>query len=324
MDFKHKALTYFLENKMVSKSEANAVNEYRDKHIFSLNKELLSLLYLAITFFTTGIGILIFQNINTIGHTILVVLLFIMIFCCYIYCFKNAPKFQKHESLSKNLFVDYILLLGMILTCTFIGYIQYQYNIFGNNYNIATFIPALIGLICAYFFDHKGVLSIALTGFVSCVGLTVNPKSLLGVENINAYTMSCTGILTGLLFILWSYYCKNIGLKKHFTLIFHHFALHLMGICCLLNLVDKYWFLYAPLFAVIIFYFFLFNKKQKSITLFVFSFLYAFIGLNLIQFKILDFLNEAFFFYYLIFMMVSILGFIRLLQNFKNQTNDSF
>lgn len=320
MDFKQKSLSFFLENKLISLSDFDTINEYRNRKVFSLNKELLFLLYLSIIIFTTGMGMLIYQNINSIGHTILLILIFVLIVGCYYYCFKNAEKFQKREIISKNPFVSYILLLGMILICTFVAYIQFQHHIFGNNYNIATIIPAIIGLYSAYYFDHKGVLSIAITGLASGIGLSVNPKSLLGIANFNANLMSGTGILLGLLLILWCYYCSNIGLKKHFALIYYQFALQLIAICCLFNLTDKYWFLYTPVLVVTIFYFFLYTKKHKSVSLFIFTFLYAFIGLNLIQFKLLDCLNllEGFFFFYLIFTMVSIFGFIRLIQKYKN------
>jgi len=45
---------------------------------------------------------------------------------------------------------------------SFIGYLQYQYSAFGTHYGMATLIPMLALFLIAYYFDHLGILSLAI------------------------------------------------------------------------------------------------------------------------------------------------------------------
>ena len=53
--------------------------EYQNLGIFSLHTELRLLLYLSVLLFTSGIGILIYQNIDSIGHDAIIICLFLLI-----------------------------------------------------------------------------------------------------------------------------------------------------------------------------------------------------------------------------------------------------
>ena len=59
------------------------------------------------------------------------------------------------------------------------GYVQYQYNFFGNRYGLATALPALVFIPLAYWSDHRGVLAMGLTALASWVGVSVAPLSVL-------------------------------------------------------------------------------------------------------------------------------------------------
>jgi hypothetical protein len=67
---------------------------------------------------------------------------------------------------------DYILLLGCLLLLILIAYLQFQYNVFGNRYGLATFIPMVLLFISAYYFDHIGVLTMAITNLAAWAGIT--------------------------------------------------------------------------------------------------------------------------------------------------------
>ena len=62
-----------LEQKGLISSEQNAlISEYERTKPFSLNYELRTFLYLGITMLTGGLGVLIYQNIDSIGHGVIV------------------------------------------------------------------------------------------------------------------------------------------------------------------------------------------------------------------------------------------------------------
>jgi Predicted membrane protein (DUF2157) len=322
-EFQEKATQTLFEKNLISEEEFSQIKAYRKLGIFSLHNELRGLLYLSVTLFTSGIGILIYQNIDTIGHQVLLGLLFLTIVVCYYFCFKNAPKFDKKPTEFKNSLYDYLLLLATILTCTFIGYLQFQYKTFGTQYGLATLLPTVIAFACAYYFDNKSILSIAITGLAAYIGLTVNPQALLQSETFDTNSLGFSAILLGVALVIWSIYCEKIDLKKHFGLVFNTFALHLISIACLTNMtVEYYWFVYALVLAGSTYYFFKISHISQAVSLYIFTLLYGFIGLNIVLARLLDAINfdhfiSGFFFLIPIYFILSIVGFIKLLKNFK-------
>ncbi len=323
MNNQKKSLQTLLDKNLISETEFSQVSAYRKLGIFSLHNELRGLLYLSVTLFTSGIGILIYQNIDTIGHQVLLGLLFLTIVVCYYFCFKNAPKFEKQQTEFKNSLYDYLLLLATILSCTFIGYLQFQYKTFGTQYGLATLLPTVIAFACAYYFDNKSILSIAITGLAAYIGLTVNPQALLQSETFNTNSLGLSAILLSIAMVVWSIYCEKINLKKHFGIVFNTFALHLISIACLTNMTaEYYWLVYALVLGASTFYFIKISHQTQSVALYIFTLLYGYIGLNIFLARLLDAINfdhfmDGFFFLIPVYFILSIVGFIKLLKKFK-------
>jgi Predicted membrane protein (DUF2157) len=314
------------EKNVISETQFNQIKAYRSLNIFSLHNELRFLLYLSITLFTSGVGILIYQNMDSIGHVALLSVLFLIIVVCFYFCFKNAPNFKKQETKFENSLFDYLLLLANILTCTFIGYLQYQYKPFGAHYGLATLVPTIISFAVAYYFDNKSCLSIAITGLVAYIGLSVSPQTLLNDKFFSTSNLSYSAITLGLAFILWAIYCDKIDFKKHFKLVFITFSLHLISIACINNLFEPYWPIFMLIMIASTFYFLKTSNQIQSISLFVFIVLYGYIGLNIALFKIIEIIDSrgnfwiALFYIMPIYFILSIVYFIKLIKNFKKET----
>jgi hypothetical protein len=118
---------------------------------------------------------LIYQNIDTIGHVAILTILLILTLFVIILALRIQADFVEKKL---NPIYDY-LIQAILLTCIFIGYLQFQYTTFGTHYGLATLIPTGIGLFCAYYFDNKSILSIAITGLAAYIGLSVSPQALL-------------------------------------------------------------------------------------------------------------------------------------------------
>src|SRR6188768_686875 len=143
-----------------------------EKKLFPVQWELKTILYLGILLLTSGLGILVYKNIDTIGHQ--AILLFIALICAgsFVYCNKNKEPFATSRVASPNALFDYVLLLGCSMFIIFIAYLQYQYNVFGDRYGLATFFPMVVLFLSAYYFDHLGILSMAITSFGAWLGIT--------------------------------------------------------------------------------------------------------------------------------------------------------
>ena len=311
-----------LEKNLISDEQFKQIQTYRSLNIFSLHNELRFLLYLSVLLFTTGIGILIYQNIDTIGHIAILSLLLIVTVISFYFCFKNAVGFKKEEVLFPNPLYDYLVLTAVILSCTFVGYLQFQYQPFGTNYGLATLIPTIISFICAYYFDNKSVLTIAITGLAAYIGLSVTPQDLVNNELYANESLSYSAIVLGFLLIFWTIYSSRIELKTHFNSIYLTFALHIISIASINNLLDDYWFLFAIVLAGSCFYFYKISYELRSISLYVFMSIYAYIGINIVLFKIFEHIDfsDVWMLFVLImpaYFIGSIVLFIKLIKNFN-------
>jgi hypothetical protein len=322
----HQLLTEKLfQKQLLSEEEYSLIKEYRSANLISLHNELQLFLYASVLLFTTGLGILIYQNINSIGHNAILAFLFLTIVISYYYSFKKCKGFQKTEVRFDNPIFDYLILLATILLFSFVGYLQYQYKPFSENYGLATIIPTIIAFATAYYFDNKSVLSIAITGIIAYVGLSISPYSIFNGMLFSVPNFSYYAISIGILFILWVIYSNKIGLKKHFDIIYLTYSLHLISLACLSYLVEGFSFIPASILTASSYYFYKLSFKKNAISLFIFILLYAYIGFNSILFYLLDFLDldidlliilSVFFTAYIV---ISIMLFIKAIKNFNRK-----
>jgi hypothetical protein len=311
-----------LAKSLLSDSQIESIKKYDALGIFSLHNELRFLLYLGVLLFTSGVGTFIYKNIDTIGHVAMLGFLFVLTGAGFYFCFKKAKGFNKDAVLFDNPVYDYIVLFCTILSCIFIGYLQYQYAIFG--YGLSSLVCSLVGFACAYYFDNKSALSIGITGLATFIGITVTPKTLLQNEIYSNPSLAYYGIALGALLLLWIEYSNRISLKKHFQLVFLTFALHLIGICSIAALLESYWYIFVFLLSTTLYYFYKISYEIESIFIFVFTVVYGYIGFNIVLFKLIDFIDISAFAEFLIilaplYFIGSIFGFIKLIQHFNKE-----
>lgn len=332
-NYEEKASQTLFDENHITEEQLQTIQAYRCLNLFSIHNELKLLLYLSMLLFTSGIGILIYQNIDTIGHTVILGLLLLVTLISFYFCFKNHEGFKKTEVPFPNPLYDYLLLTAVILSCTFVGYLQFQYQTFGTHYGLATLAPTIISLFCAYYFDNKSVLSIGITGMAAYLGLSVDPKHIFENEMIDNTYLSYIGLVFGLSLLLWVLYTAKINLKKHFNLVYLTFSLHLIGIACIVNLFQYYWLAFGLILGIATYYFYNLSSRIRSVTLFIFTVVYAYIGTNIFLFKLFEFLNierlfNSLFLVFLVFglcpfyFIYSIIIFIKLIKNFNTKTAD--
>lgn len=209
-------------------------------NLFSVYWELKVLLYLGVLLLSSGLGILIYKNIDTIGHEIIIGLVFALSAGCFYYCFKHGLPFSKLHIKTEGPLFDYVLLLGCLSFLTVIGYLQAEYTLFGNNYRLSTFIPMVVLFFMAYRFDHLGVLSMAITNLGIWLGVTVISFNFFSSKEGSTYgisvemgTLSYTYLALGLLLIGLGQLSAKFDFKKHFRFTYQHFGVHMAFIALL-------------------------------------------------------------------------------------------
>lgn len=314
---------------LITKDEFDAIKIFNEQEPVSVNWDLRTVLYAGILLLATGLGILIYDNIETIGHDAIITSIALSFSACFIYCFKKSSGYSNKKMDSPNAWFDYILLLGSMLLVIFIGYIQYQYNVFGNRWGIATFIPMVMLFFIAYYFDHRGILSLAITNLAAWIGITVTPAEILKDNDFSNERIIFSGLILGAGLVAISILTTQIMIKQHFAFTYKNFGAHILFISLIAGLihfddVDLLWFLALALTG-----FFMFRNalKENSFYFFVITALYVFFGLSYVVITLLFDLGDdmGMFYLALIYLIASGIGLIKVLMNYnkKIKSNDS-
>ena len=246
---------------------------------------------------------------------------------CFYFSYRNAPAYSNQETKFESPVYNYLVLLGTLLSCIFITYLQVQYEAFGSSYSLSALGCALVGFAAAYYFDNSSALSVGITALSAFVGITVTPEAV--IEN-SVYTdpaQTYFGIILAVLLIVWTEYSSRKNIKMHFAFIFLTFALHLLGICCIKGLFENVWPLFLFIMAVGGYYFYNWSYELPAVSIFVFTLVYGYISINILIGRLLEFLGlfeimTVVAFAFPVYFVFSILIFIKLIRQFNRATDD--
>lgn len=196
-------------------AQAAAIAEDERTRPFSLHYELRALLYLGSTLLVGGVGILIYQHLDRIGHSVLVGAITLAMSVSFIYVARYQPAFTWGEAPRTAIAADYLLLLSCLLFLVLEGYLQAQYGLFGARYGLAA-VPAVVFFGLAYRFDHRGVLSLAITALAAWVGVRVAPLTLF-TTGFPTQQLSGPGLLLGLALLAAGLVSERLRRKPHFA-----------------------------------------------------------------------------------------------------------
>lgn len=283
------------EKGLITEASLDNIKTCQKNKLFSLFWELRTLLYLGVLLLSGGLGILVYKNIDSIGHTTILLFIFLLSAGGFYYCTKTKLPYSTAKVAAPNSFFDYILLLACICFITFIGYWQYQYHVFGDRFGLATFIPMLVLFFSAYFFDHLGILSMAITNLAAWAGIAVTPMRILKENNFDSSTIIYTGIVLGIGLVVAGFITSHRKVKSHFSFTYTNFGLHLLFISTLAAMFHfdgRYaaWFL---LLAGIAFYFYKEALRTKSFYIMLMITLYSYIALSYLVIRFTFFTLQA-------------------------------
>lgn len=274
---------------LVSPESLQKVKAAEGKKLFSLHWELKTILYLGVLLLSGGLGILIYKNIDTIGHQAILFAIAALCLGCFYYAQKHKPHFSWNKVLSPNSLFDYIVLLGCLLFVTFISYMQAQYNVFGTRYGLAAFFPMMLLSFSAYYFDHIGVLSLAITNFAAWLGVTITPYHIFTQNDFSSDRLIYTGLFLGLFLIAAGLLSTKKNIKQHFAFTYHNFGTHILFISLISALVvfGSTYFLWFLLLAGVAYALYQMALKNHSFYFLLITILYAYTGLTYVAMRLL-------------------------------------
>lgn len=278
-------LNELTQQSILSTAQRDKIAVFEQKKPLSLHWELRTMLYAGVLLLSSGLGLLIYENYDTIGHTTLLMGIAALCVGCYGFAWRVRPPLTADEVKSQSWpgsspFGDYALILGCLLFLTLEGYAQYEYNIFGTRYGLVTFLPALLFLALAYRFDHRGVLGMALTALISWVGLTVRPLDFFFKTNFFDQQIVYSAIGLAVVLIGAALTLERLRIKPHFTYTYLSIAGNLLLVALLAGMFNfaeqRVWF--VMLLAGACFLFDRYARREQSFLFLLMSAVYGYIG----------------------------------------------
>src|SRR5919199_6216 len=218
---------------IVPPEQQTRIAQTEQNKLFSLHWEMRAMLYIGILSLSSGLGLLVYDNFDQIGHGALLTAMAAGCVACFVFAWRYRPEWTTAQTKSRSTFGDYALILACLLFLTLEGYAQYEYNVFGTRYGLVTLLPALLFLPLAYRFDHRGVLGMALTALISWVGVTVRPLELYFKTNFFDQRTVLSAILLSFILIGVALGLEQRRIKAHFTYTYITFASNLLLVALL-------------------------------------------------------------------------------------------
>lgn len=307
---KEEILQELSAQRLITESQTEQIRLYEKQKLFSIHWELKTILYLGVLLLNVGLGLLIYLNIDSIGHQAIIAAIGTVSAGSFWYANRYRAPFSFQETKSISPFADYALLLGCFTFLILEGYLQYQYKFFGEKYGLVTFIPMVLFFLLAYSFDHLGVLSLAITALASWLGIAVTPSELFRNNDFSSGKLIYTGIILGIILGAAAWFLAKKDIKKHFSFTYLNFGAHILFVACIAGLMalEKEIF-FSILLLMVTAFFVLYAKKEKSFYFLIISVMYAYWGISYLIFQVNVF-QSVFIFYYFIFSCAGVLYFL--------------
>ncbi len=301
---------------LITEAQYKAIEPIASGKLVSVFYELRMLLYLGVMLLTTGLGILIYQNIGDLGHVISIGALCVITGICFWYVFKRQVPYSKFKVKAISPYFDYILLLGCLLTIAIQGYLQFQYEIFDNALGASTLFTAGFFFFIAYRYDHLGILSMAITALASFWSINVSPQKWYSANFFSSSSHHITAIVFSLSLVTVAMFLDKKSVKDHFTFTYVNFCslIFFVGTTAGLFIDGQVYLIYLLLlFAGCIMAFF-YAKSTKSFLILLYAFVFGYIGTTYLLADTLFAYEPLLWFFY---SMLSCGGFIFFIIKYK-------
>jgi hypothetical protein len=212
------------------------------KDRFSVFLELNGLLYLGVLSLVAGVGWTIREYLANIGDGAIITALTGIVFASFYYCFTRALPYSPEQVESPNIAFDYVLYAGCLVFALELTYLESRFHVLQDYWDFYLLFSALVFFACAYRFDNRLVLSLALSSLAGWFGIRLSQFTLNYAEFLRPYAIGY-GIVVAA--AGWTMFRR--GVKKHFTETYLHIAANVMFVAMLSGAydVDSTW-LYLP------------------------------------------------------------------------------
>jgi hypothetical protein len=220
------AIARLRTDNVLSGPQAALLNRVARRHLVSLRLEIRLLLYVGALLLTSGVGVLVVEHQHAIGPLAIAGSLGLAAVACLVWVARKAAPFSWREVESPNVAFDYILLLGLLLFASGLGYVEAHFTVLGPRWAHHLLTVGVIYLLAAYRWDSRMVLGLALTTVAAWRGVSLSLTSSLGMGH--AGDLRGNAIVLGLVYIAFATLSVRLERKAHFEEVFGNTGLVLL------------------------------------------------------------------------------------------------
>ena len=212
---------------ILSSEQAALFGRVARRELVSVRVEIRALLYLGVLLVTSGLGIFVVEHHAHIGRWAIAASIAIASAACLAWVIRSAPPFLWGEVASPSVAFDYILLLGLLLFASDLGYIEAEFTLLGPRWVHHLLVVASVYVVAAYRWDSRIVLSLALSTLAAWRGVSVSLMARsLGTGDTGALRENA--VVLGLLYVIAAVLSVRLDRKAHFEEIFGNAGLLLL------------------------------------------------------------------------------------------------
>ena len=222
------AIARLRADNILSAPQATLFNRVARRHLVSVRLEIRLLLYIGVLLLTSGVGVLVVEHQKEIGPLAIAGALSLGTLICLAWVVRTAPPFSWRSVESPNVAFDYILLLGVLLFASALGYVEAQFTVLGERWAHHLLIVGVIYFLAAYRWDSRTVLGLALTTLAAWRGVSMSLKAASSLAIGHGDDLRANAIAIGLIYVALAVLSVRLERKSHFEDVFGNTGLILL------------------------------------------------------------------------------------------------
>ena len=176
------------------------------------------MLYAAVAAITTGIGLVVKDNLDRMGPLTFIACLALASAACYSTAVRTLWS-RKTRSIGG----DYLLLLGALLLSADLGYAESQFHWLGSEWQWHLLLLAAVHGVCAYALNSRLVLCLALSSLAAWFGIEGHGAAVFSAGMPTA-TLGADAIACAATILVWRAGNRILGGSAAFEGVFENFA----------------------------------------------------------------------------------------------------
>lgn len=198
------------------------------REVFSVHPEIRALAWGGAMLVTAAAAILIRNNLERLGPTLIAILIAVAAAACYAW----AAWRRKRASVVD----DYVLLLAALLLSADLGFLEQQFDVFGAEGQRHFLVLAVAHALVAYLFDSRLVLTLSVSALAAWIG--VEQRGVIDAafgRPDDAVHLLVAGVAT----LTWREADRRFRKKRTFERLFEHFTANFALLASLILTADN-------------------------------------------------------------------------------------